>query len=550
MTTSTGRPTLSSVLPKQIGGYDFAAETARAAATTPDNVVFGKRLNRASAKVAFREDEGWSQATRDAHRAAIFQTTVDPDSPVLELGWPTSGHYVLDHRGVHFDLYLGVGQKLFDDNHPALTQAVRALYDAGLMLRREINTDDFLRVAPHVAGVHAPHELAALIDRAAADAYPGSGNWRSFFTNSGTESVEACLKLAYQVRYKRFIAQHGLATLAKVMAELGIAEFTPLAVDKSKPDPVYDDYPFFIVGCRDAFHGRTLGALAITASKKAQKLGYPRSRWIRHIPANQVGALAAIVDTTPLATHLATPGSLRASIDAGRVPADLLAGFIVEPLQGEGGYVPCTSEFLKDAAATVRAAGGLFLLDEVQTFGRSGTVFFGQQLGVAPDAMSLAKGLFGAAMVARADLDPCLHTGWHSNTWGGGKIFDNQVAYAVLDTLLHGRSDLFEGRSYTDNLALKGKLVAAGFDELRARHPSIVTDHMVRGGLTRISVRRRADVIHAAWKRGLKLLVCGRPGEVAAIRMLFLADVLAKEIHEALDLLDLALGDVEATTPS
>jgi acetylornithine/succinyldiaminopimelate/putrescine aminotransferase len=218
---------------------------------------------------------------------------------------------------------------------------------------------------------------------------------------------------------------------------------------------------------------------------------------------------------------------------------------VVEPLQGEGGYVIATSEFLKDCEAACRASGALFMLDEVQSFGRTGTILFGEQLGVTPDAFGAAKGLFVGVMVARADLTKYLHTGWHSNTWGGGKVFDNQVAYAVLDTLLHEKSALFLGRTLPENLRLKEKLIAAGLAELEVRHPQTVVGHMVKGGLARISLRRRADVIRAGWRRGVKLLVCGRAGDVSAIRLVFLADVLAREVKEAFDLIDLAMTDVE-----
>jgi 4-aminobutyrate aminotransferase-like enzyme len=546
MTTDTRKPPLSAALPPAIDGYVFEDETKRAWAAIAPAVVSGHSLTRASAhvKVAAEPPE-WDRA-REAHRREVLPNTLDADSPVVELGWPTSGHYAMSSRGVEFDAMLGVAQKLIDDHHPAITAAVQRLADLGLLVRREIATDDYLRAAPHAGGVHTTSDLAALVNQAASLAYPGSGPWKTFFTNSGTESMEACLKLAYEVKYKRFLEKHGAATLAKVMAELGIREFAPLAVDTAFAEPVYEDYPFFAAGCTNAFHGRTLGALAVTASKKAQKLGYPRSRWVRHIALNApAGTLASLVDARPLAEVLASPGELRRTIDAGRIPADLFAGFVVEPLQGEGGYVLATPEFLRDCESACRAAGALFMLDEVQSFGRTGTVFFGEQLGVTPDAFGAAKGLFVGVMVARADLTKYLHTGWHSNTWGGGKVFDNQVAYAVLDTLLHEKSGLFLGRTLPENLRLKEKLIAAGLAELQARHPQTVVGHMVKGGLARISLRRRADVIRAGWRRGVKLLVCGRAGDVSAIRLVFLADVLAREVREAFDLIDLAIGDVE-----
>jgi 4-aminobutyrate aminotransferase len=547
MSTETRDTPLSATLPAAIDGYDFDAETRRAAASIQDAVAAGHSLNRATAKVRANPEPADYERVRESHRREVLPNTLDADSPVVELGWPTSGHYVMSSRGVEMDLMLGVAQKIVDDRHPAVLNAIARLADLGLLVRREIATDDYMRAAPHVTGVHTPADLAALLNKAASLAYPSSGPWKTFFTNSGAESMEACLKLAYEVKYKRFLERHGAAVLAKVMAELGIREFTPLAADASFQEPVYEDYPFFVVGCHNAFHGRTLGALSVTASKKAQKLGYPRSRWIHHIALNApAGTLAALVDARPLAEILASPGGLRRTIDAGRVPADLFAGFVVEPFQGEGGYVPATREFLQDCERACRAANALFLLDEVQTFGRTGTIFFGEQLGVTPDAFGAAKGLFVGAMVARADLTKYLHTGWHSNTWGGGKVFDNQVAYAVLDLLLHERSELFLGRSLPENLRLKGKLVEAALAELQRRHPSTVAGHVVRGGLARLSVRRRADVIHAAWRRGAKLLVCGRAGEVSAIRLVFLADVLAKEIREGFDLIDAAISDVEA----
>jgi 4-aminobutyrate aminotransferase len=545
--STEARPTpLSASLPKTMDGYDFDAETRRARSTIVDSVVAGHALNRATAKVRVVADPAEWDGVREAHRGQVMPNTLDPDSPVVELGWPTSGHYVMSSRGVEIDLMLGVAQKIVDDRHPAVTAAVSRLADLGLLVRREIATDDYLRAAPHVTGVHTTSDLAALLNRAASQAYPKSGPWKTFFTNSGTESMEACLKLAYEVKYKRFLEKHGAEVLAKVMSELGVREFAPLAVDASFKEPVYEDYPFFAVGCHNAFHGRTLGALAVTASKKAQKLGYPRSRWVRHIPLNApAGTLAALVDPRPIAEIVAKPGELRRAIDAGKIPADLFAGFVVEPFQGEGGYVPATSEFLADCAAACKAADALFMLDEVQSFGRTGTIFFGEQLGVVPDAFGAAKGLFVGAMVARADLVKYLHTGWHSNTWGGGKVFDVQVAYAVLDVLMHEKSDLFEGRTLPENLRVKSHLIDAALTHLAARHPQIVAGHVVRGGLARLSVRRRADVIRAAHRRGVKLLVCGRAGDVAAIRLVFLADVLAKEIRDAFDAIDLALGDVE-----
>ncbi len=547
MSDTQTRP-LSASLPTSIDGYDFEAETERARRLIPDVEIGGHSLNRSTARATAGDEPTDAESTRDEHRAAVFTTTLDPDSPVLELGWPTSGHYVLDSRGVHLDLVLGVAQRIVDERNPVIQAAVATLGSYGLLVHREINTDDYLRPAPHTAGLHMPQDVAALLNETVGRSYPDSGDWKSFFTNSGTESVEACLKLACMVRYKRFLAAHGEETLARVMDALGIRPFRPLDGDPSRDETVYEDYPFFLIGLESAFHGRTMGSLSVTASKKSQKVGYPRLRWVRHIRLNSpTGTLEELIDARSVNELLDTPGELKRVIDSGRVPACLFAGLIIEPFQGEGGYVPATPEFAADMQATCRRHGGLFMLDEVQTFARTGTLFFGEQLGVTPDAMALAKGLFTGAMVARGELGDLLHGGWHSNTWGGGRILDNQVAYAVLHVLTRPDNPLFDGRSLPENQMLKGKLIEQGLALLAERHAGLVESYIVRGGMARISVRRRHDVVQSAWRHGLKLLGCGRKGDVAAIRLLFLTDVLAREVLEAIDLLDATLTDVAAS---
>src|SRR5262245_10707063 len=155
-TTDTRRRSLSASLPTSIDGYDFEAETRRAAATIPDVVIAGRSLNRATATIQVDADPAAWETVRQAHQREVLPNTLDPDSPVVELGWPTSGHYVMSSRGVEIDLMLGVAQKLVDERHPAITTAIRKLADFGLLVRREIATDDYLRAAPHAEGVRTP----------------------------------------------------------------------------------------------------------------------------------------------------------------------------------------------------------------------------------------------------------------------------------------------------------------------------------------------------------------------------------------------------------
>jgi 4-aminobutyrate aminotransferase-like enzyme len=145
----------------------------------------------------------------------------------------------------------------------------------------------------------------------------------------------------------------------------------------------------------------------------------------------------------------------------------------------------------------------------------------------------------------RADLERYLHHGWHANTWGGGKLSDNALSYATLDEFSHGRSDLFAGLSYAENLETKGHYLQEKLEGIRDRHPQTLCQFEGFGGMHGVTLRRRDEVIAEAWRRGLKLLGCGAPGDEARVRILLLADVLTKEIDDLAALLESAIEAVE-----
>lgn len=524
--------------------YDHAAEAARLA--YPDVVVEGRRLNRATATVAVTgpaEDEA-ARALREAWARGIFPTTQAADAPVIPLGWPTHGPFVATPRGVTFDAYLGVAQKLLDERHPRFEAMIEALAQAGVLLRREILTDDFLAPDPGRT-VKTPADLAALWAGAVGERWAAPGGWKCFFSSSGAESVEAAIKICYQVAYKRFLARHGPAVLARVQAELGVRRAPYLDADPSLPDhPAYESYPFFLVGCEGAFHGRTLGALALTWSKRAQRLGYPKPETVHHIPYNAPGdPLGERLDPRPLAEILAVPGELaRVVREARRIPRDLLAGVVAEPFQGEGGYWPGEPAFFQRLRHGCDETGALLVVDEVQSVGRTGRLFMTEHLGVRPDVLCTAKSMVIGVTIAAGELARHLHTGWHSNTWGSGRVFDTNFAYATLDAFLHHRDPTFGGLSYAQNVEVKGARLAAGLERLMAKHPQVLVGQRGRGLMRAILVRRRADLIRTAWARGLKLLGCGWDAEVSAVRVLFLADTLTREVDEFLRVLDETLS--------
>ena len=527
--------------------YDHEGEAARV--DWPDVVVAGRRLNRKSAVVEIRApvETPEAQAVREETKERLYTTTLAPDSPVVELGDPVHGPFVASPAGTYFDSYLGVGQKLLDEHHPRFQQMVRDLTAADVLLRREIATDDFL-TAREGSGVKTPVDLARLWDGALQERWPRPDGWRAFFSSSGTEANEAAIKLVCEVAYKRFVARFGFETLARVQAELGVPRVPFLERDPSLKDhPVYADYPFQLVACEGAFHGRTLGSLALTRSKRAHQLGYAKPTNVHHVPYNAAGdPVRALVDFRGIEEILATPGELaRTMREKRRIPKDLFAAFFAEPFQGEGGYVPGDPAFFRAARRVCDETGALLVCDEVQSIARTGRLFAIEHLGVRPDVIATAKSMVIGITLAGADLEKSLHPGWHSNTWGAGRVLDVNFAWTVLDVLLRHREPAFQGLSYLENETVKGDRLAQALDRLAERHPKVLVGHRGIGLMRAVLVRRRDDVVRTAWRGGLKMLGAGWSGETAPIRLLFLADTLSREVDEFARVLDRILSSLE-----
>lgn len=535
--------------PLTVDNYDPAEEQRRV--VLPDVVVSGRRLNRGTATVRITApvDTPEAAAARKRYEERLLPSTLDADGPVIDLGWPTHGPFVLAPHGTYYDTYLGVAMKLLDQHHPRFTAMVQALTDADLLLRREIATDDYL-TRPADAPVKTPADLAALWDKALGERWGVPGGWKAFFSSSGTEAIEAGLKLCYEVAYKGFVKRHGAEVLRRVQAELGVREVPYFAADPSLKDhPVFEDYPFQVVACEGAFHGRTLGSLSLTHSKRAHKLGYPRAWNVHHVPYNASGdPLRALLDLRPIQDILAVPGELRRVLhEQRRIPKDLFAGFVAEPFQGEGGYVPGDPSFFQKARQVCDETGALMVLDEVQSVGRTGRLFMAERLGIRPDVLCTAKSMVIGVTLARAELAAACHVGWHSNTWGSGRLFDTNFAWTTLDTLLTHRDPAFGGLTYLENEEVKGRLLRAGLARLAEKHPRTLVGCRGHGLMNALLVRRRSEVVKTGWRLGVKLLGCGWAGEVAPIRILGLADTLAREVDELLAVLDRVFTELERT---
>lgn len=528
--------------------YDHAGESERCA--WPEVTVGDRRLDRRTAVVAIEApvETPAAEAARKAVQERLFSTTLAADSPVVELGWPVHGPFVRGPQGVYFDAYLGVAQKILDEHHPRFQAMVRDLLAADVLLRREIATDDYLAARPG-SRVKTPADLAALWNDAMQERWPLDGGWRAFFSSSGTEAIEAAIKLCYEVAYKRFLQRFGMPTFRRVQEALGTPTVPFFDRDPSLKDhPVWADYPFHLAACETSFHGRTLGSLHLTRSKRGHHLGYPKAQNVHHVPYNAPGdVLRGLVDWRGIEEILAVPGELaRVVREQRRIPRDLFAGFVAEPFQGEGGYVPGDPAFFRDARRVCDETGGLLVCDEVQAVARTGRLFATEHLGVRPDVVATAKSMVIGVTLASARLEAMLHNGWHSNTWGSGRVLDVNFAWQVLDTLLHEKDPTFGGLSYLENEVEKGRRLAEGLDRIAKDHPTLVVGHRGLGLMRGIQVRRRDAIVRTAWLRGLKLLGCGFAGDVATIRVLFLADTLAHEIDEFLRVFDAVLAEVEA----
>jgi 4-aminobutyrate aminotransferase len=354
----------------------------------------------------------------------------------------------------------------------------------------------------HMSGTDFYYEpqvrLAEELERLA----PVGGAARSFFGNSGTEAIEACIKLAkYATGRPNLIA--------------------------------------FLGG----FHGRTLGALSLTASKAIQRRGF--------------GALMAGVYHAPYADCYRCPLGLSSTNCAAEcldyiehqifvhlVSPDEVAAIVVEPIQGEGGYVVAPDVFLQRLREITATNGILLVDDEVQSgMGRTGKMFAIEFSGVQPDMTAVAKGIasglpLGVA-TSRADL-MAWPPGAHASTFGG-----NPVSCAAAITTIGLLKDTLMA-----NAAAVGAHLMAGLNALKDKH-ALIGDVRGRGLMIGVELVRdrktkerataeRDRVVASAFERGLLLLGAGKN----AIRFSPPLVLTREQADTAIAIFDQALAEV------
>jgi 4-aminobutyrate aminotransferase len=311
--------------------------------------------------------------------------------------------------------------------------------------------------------------LVALAEGLARHA-PGPGPWRVFFANSGAEVVEAAIKLA-RVRTGR----------AKIVAFYG------------------------------AFHGRTYGALSLTASKPVQRKGYgPLLPEVLH--SHYAYCYRCPVNREPKTCRVECLDLLTQTMFGSTVDPREVAAVIVEPVQGEGGYVVPHPGFLKRLREVTREHGILLIADEVQCgMGRTGRFFASQHFGLEPDLITVAKGIASGmplgALIARADVMQW-ESGGHGSTFGGNPV-SVAAALATLRLLEDG---------LVANAEAVGALLMGRLRDRLASHPAvgdirglglmIGVEIVERGREPAPELRER--ILEAAFRRGLLLLGCGK----------------------------------------
>ena len=325
---------------------------------------------------------------------------------------------------------------------------------------------------------------AQLCERLATISPIKGGRARAYLGNSGAEVVEASIKLA---RYA--------TGRPNVVAFLG------------------------------AFHGRTYGAVSLTASK-AKYHGHfgPLLPGVYHAPFGRVEDLKWFDDV--LFDKL--------------VPPDEVAAIIVEPIQGEGGYIVPEDGFLSGLRGLCDKHGILLIADEIQSgVGRTGAMWAVDLWDVKPDILLTAKGVASGmplgAMIARADLLEAWSAGAHGSTYGG-----NPVACAAAMATL----DLIEG-GLIDNAAERGDQAMSGLRALADQFPVLISVVRGRGlmiGIEFDTAAHAEDVQTACFQRGLLVLECGK----TSVRMSPALTVSQDEMATALRIFGDAVAEVAA----
>ena len=396
------------------------------------------------------------------------------------------GLWVHDVDGnVFLDFTAGIATNATGHCHP---QVVKAIQEQAKRLLHMSGTDFY-----YTPQIILAEKLASLA--------PGRGTKRAYFGNSGAEAVEAAFKLA-RWHTKR---------------ELNIAFF-------------------------GAFHGRTMGALSLTASKTVQKKNYnPFVPGITHIPYAYCYRCA--YNLTYPRCNLYCVHWVEDTLFRTTVPPEEVAAIFVEPIQGEGGYIVPPPGFHKELHKIAKKYGILYVVDEVQSgMGRTGKMFAMEHFKVTPDITAVAKGIASGmplgAMIASAKIMNW-EAGSHASTFGGNPV-SCQAAMATIKLLENNlmKNAEKQGKRLFDGLIeLQKSLECMG--DVRGKGLMVAVE-LVKDRETKApATALRPRVIKKAFEKGLLVLGCGEN----SIRFSPSLTVSASEVDLCLTLFEEALKE-------
>lgn len=390
----------------------------------------------------------------------------------------------------YIDFMAGVAVLNVGHRHPAVLEAVHTQVDKFW----HICLSDFF----YPQAIELAEKLQAIA--------PMRDDTLVYLANSGTEAVESAIKLA--------------------MYKTGRSKF---------------------IGFLGAFHGRTLGSLSFTASKAVQRENYKPGVYVHHLPyPNPYRPLLNLVPGQTIGEALVD--YLEEHVFHSLLEPEDVAGILIEPIQGEGGYIVPEAGFLPRLRELCDRYGIMLMVDEIQSgAGRTGRWWAVEHEGVDPDILCFAKGV-GSGMPIGGIIARKEHMVWgpgsHGSTYGGNPV----ASVSALATL-----NVIEQEGLLARAEAAGERVMAVLREMQERHPSIgevrgrgfmIGVEFVKDRETKErAVELRNAIIQNAFEEGLLLIPCGRN----AIRLTPALNIPDAILDEGLQIFEKALSQAEQT---
>ena len=385
---------------------------------------------------------------------------------------------------IFFDFTSGVGVVNVGHCHPKVTKAIKE------------QAEKFL----HFAGTDFYYEVQANLAEKLCQITPGNFDKKVYYGNSGAEAIEAAIKMARWSTGKKFF-----------IAFIG------------------------------AFHGRTMGALALTASKPVHKQKFfPWTPGVIHMPYPNPYRNPFGIDgyEEPYELTNAVINYIEYAFNH-FLPSDEVAAIFVEPIQGEGGYIVPPKNFHGELKKLAEEHGILFIDDEIQAgFGRTGKMWAIEHFNVVPDVITTAK-----AMASGIPISACIYPaendfkvkGAHSTTFGGNPL----ACAASLATI-----EVLEEEGLIKNAEKQGEIMKKRLEEMKEKY-EIVGDARGIGLMQAIEIvkdkkskevepKLRDEIIERAFRKGILLLSCGQ----SAIRFIPPLCINEEQLNNAMDLVE------------